>query len=130
MVGYFSVKGGPDVFYFQDVHQVLRKFINPGSQLLGPAEPTRLIRQKFWVVVFHRAHTRARRTDDNFILSKDGDKMLGHFSGLFLVAGIYGRLATAGLLFVIDRVNPYPAEQGYGRLTNAGQEKIHRARDE
>ena len=71
MVGDLPLEGCAHVFYLQDVHEILGKLKDPGSKFLGPAQPFRLIRQKFRVVVFHHAHTGARGTDDDFIVSED-----------------------------------------------------------
>src|SRR3989304_6732868 len=56
--------------------------------------------------------------------------MFGRFSGLALIPRIDARLAAAGLLFVIDRVHPHPAEQGNRRFADMGQEEIDRAGNE
>jgi hypothetical protein len=56
--------------------------------------------------------------------------MFGRFFRLFTISGVDGRLATTGLLRVIDRLHPCSAKERHRGLADMGEKEVNRTRDE
>ena len=110
MVGDFSFKGGADIFYFQDIDQVLGELVDPETQFLRPPPPLGLISKKFRIVNLDHAYTGAGGTDYPFVILEDLDKMFGRFFRLLTISGVDSRLTAAGLFPMVDRIDPEPTQ--------------------
>ena len=128
VIGDFPFKIRVEISNFQNINQVLGKFICPIREKLSSFEPFWIIRKSLLIPMFDHSCTGARRYDNiSWAIFKDLYGMFSHFPGFRSHPGIESRLAAASLTSWKPYVYPGLLKHLDNCLANLGVERINYA---
>lgn len=114
----------------ENVDQKLGKLISSASDFLRQLPLPGLGREKGRQEHSDHRNARARRDDDSFFVSESRNEMNRHLSGLSMVAGVEGGLATTGLSRIELNLQSEPLQDFHRFESDLRVELIDQACDE